>query len=82
MGSRERPAVPIQRLAGGGIIEEMSTAIIVVITAAFTATVVSVICCQISFKYMFEMVSAHMDNVIELAKESIRKVYSDQGKGK
>lgn len=50
----------------------MATAIIVVITAAATATVVSVICCQVAFKYMFEMVSVHTDNVVELAKESIR----------
>ncbi len=46
--------------------------------AAVTATVVSVICCNISARVTFKIIDKYVADMIELAKESIRDAYSNE----
>ena len=45
------------------------------IIAAVTATIVSIICCNISAKVTFNIIDKYVADMIDLAKESIRNAY-------
>lgn len=46
-----------------------------IIIAAVTATVISVICCNMSAKVIFDKIDKYVEDMINLAKESIRNTY-------
>ncbi len=50
----------------------------IIVTAAVTATIVSVICCNISAKITFNIIDKYVANMIDLAKELIRNAYIDK----
>ncbi len=46
-----------------------------IIIAAVTATIVSVICCNISARVTFNIIDKYVANMIDLAKDLIRNAY-------
>ena len=48
----------------------------VIVLAAVTAIIISVICCNISAKVTFVVIDKYVGDMIELAKDSIRDAYS------
>ncbi len=55
----------------------MQTAIV----AAVTATIVSVICCNISSKVTLNIIDKYVEDMINLAKKSIRDAYLEADLG-
>ncbi len=51
----------------------------IIIIAAVTATIVSVICCNISARITFNIIDKYVTNMIDLAKGLIRDAYSGKG---
>lgn len=50
-----------------------------IITAATTAVIVSVVCCKIMSRIIFEIIDKYVKDMVELAKKSIRDAYRGKG---
>jgi len=50
----------------------------IIMTAAVTAFIVSIICCRISASVTFKIIDKYVADMIKIAKESIRNTYSDK----
>lgn len=53
----------------------MTISIAVVVTAAATAFIVSVVCCKISASVTFKVIDKYVADMVKMAKESIRNAY-------